>query len=175
LPGALPARRMPPVGRSIFFLRGFYVCQIKIVRPPPPRVFPDFFRKKTLLILPAALLLQALLIPACASAPKEKTDELDGTKWTMNDLEYTLEFRNGKCYWKGSTSLKNNNEGTYRIEDDRIFTRHTHIWDHAVDREYVFSEDRQKFWPSNEVNSRFYYSKNADWGDLFNSVFKKKN
>jgi hypothetical protein len=132
-----------------------FIFNVKIVR----RLLPAF--------LVSVLVLAAV---SCASTPKEKTDELDGTEWTwwLNDNSYErYKFRAGKYYY---SELKNNGastdtgEGTYSIDGNKIFLVRANGRKYLFP--YVFSEDRQKFWRENE-SEKFAYKRDTSWTELF--------
>jgi hypothetical protein len=116
-----------------------------------------------------------LALSSCASSPKEKTDELDGTEWIwrMSDTSsQTFKFRHGGKYhfteFLGGTS-----EGTYTIDGDKIITVHKGGSGGDIKATYVFSEDRQRFWQ--EFGSgKHYYQRRESWGELFGKLGKKK-
>jgi hypothetical protein len=124
-------------------------------------------------LLPAAMLVSALLLSAlsCASTPKEKTDELDGTDWkrdiTNNSYE-RYKFRAGK--YDFSNSSIDTESGTYTIDGDKIFM----VRDDGRKKlfPYVFSEDRQSFHRENE-SDKFSFKREKSWAEIFGG--KKKD
>jgi hypothetical protein len=135
--------------------------------------------KKIKFYLPVALLVSMLLLSlsACASTPKEKTDELDGTDWTWHITEQSyrrFRFRAGKYSFATSRATRSDNieeEGTYVIDGDKIILTKN---PKGLKFTYVLSEDRQKFWPENEVGGRFYYARGKTLSESLDSIFKKK-
>jgi hypothetical protein len=130
-----------------------------------------FKHVKFMRLLPAAMLVSALLLSAlsCASAPKEKTDELDGTdwKWTITNNSYErYKFRAGKYNY--STSSIDTGSGTYTIDGDKILM----VKDNGLKFTYVFSEDRQSF--HKEFDSdKFSFKREKSWAEIFSG--KKKD
>jgi hypothetical protein len=116
-------------------------------------------------LLPVLLV---LVFASCASAPKEKTDELDGTDWTwrISDNSYErFKFRAGKYYYITAKFgfSETTTEGTYSIDGDKIiFVKNTG----GTKATYVFSEDRQKFWQQFE-SGKYHFTRDESWAELF--------
>jgi hypothetical protein len=100
----------------------------------------------------AIFVLSALFfLSSCASVPREKTDELDGTNWTYkaknsNNFEYFNFHRNGKYSWMSLTSwgASSSSNGTYSIEGDEIILiREGRLGSAKITA--AFSADRQSF------------------------------
>jgi hypothetical protein len=130
--------------------------------------YVKFARRLSAAILASAFLLSVL---ACASTPKEKTDELDGTDWKWNITDNAYErykFRAGKYNY--STSSIDTESGTYTIDGDKIFM----VRDDGREKlfPYVFSEDRQSFHRENE-SDKFSFKREKTWAEIFGG--KKKN
>lgn len=113
-------------------------------------------KKALFLSVTAALALCLVVLGSCASAPREKTDELDGTDWEFvyQAGHENYKFSHGGVYnWSSyisgfATPTKRN--GTYTIEGDKIiFVRKADYSD--VTLTATFSEDRKSFSYSDRV------------------------
>lgn len=119
-----------------------------------------------------AMGLVVVCLGSCVSVPKEKTDELDGTKWKCwyksnpprsGSYEIYEFFHGGKYAWAyvtASSGTVESKKGTYTIEEDKIILIRNGLYS-DIKTTATFSSDRQNFSYSDRV-----FERELSWAEM---------